>query len=64
MALTFAMALRVMSVTDEMIATGAGFVTTKEVFNYLIVGGIAYFSWTRGVKSLKDPKIAKNDEWQ
>ena len=62
-ALTFSMALRVMVVTDEMIETGVGFVTTEEVFNYLIVGGIAYFSWAQGIKSLKEPKIAKNDEW-
>ncbi len=62
-ALSFAMALRVMIVTDEMIETGAGFVTTEEVFNYLIVGGIAYFSWIHGVKMLKEPKIAKSDEW-
>ena len=62
-ALTFSMALRVMIVTDEMIETGVGFVTTEEIFNYLIVGGIAYFSWAQGVKSLKGPKVDKNDEW-
>ena len=62
-ALTFSMALRVMVVTDEMIETGVGFVTTEEIFNYLIVAGIAYFSWVRGVTSLKESKIAKGDEW-
>jgi hypothetical protein len=62
-ALTFSMALRVMIVTDEMIQTGVGFVTTEEIFNYLIVGGIAYFSWALGLKSLKGPKVDKNDEW-
>jgi hypothetical protein len=62
-ALTFSMALRVMIVTDEMIETGVGFVTTEEIFNYLIVGGIAYLSWAQGVKSLKGPKVEKNDEW-
>ncbi len=62
-ALTFSMALRVMIVTDEMIEKGVGFVTTEEIFNYLIVGGIAYFSWAQGVKSLKGPKVDKNDEW-
>ena len=58
-ALTFAMALRVMVVTDEMLETGAGFVTTEEVFNYLIVGGIAYLSYIRGIKALKVSKIQK-----
>ncbi len=62
-ALTFSMALRVMIVTDEMIETGVGFVTTEEIFNYLIVGGIAYFSWAQGVKALKGSKIEKNDDW-
>jgi len=62
-ALTFSMALRVMVVTDEMIETGVGFVTTEEIFNYLIVAGIAYFSWVRGTTSLKESKIAKRDEW-
>ena len=62
-ALTFSMALRVMVVTDEMIETGVGFVTTEEIFNYLIVAGIVYFSWVRGTTSLKESKIAKRDEW-
>ena len=61
-ALTFSMALRVMIVTDEMIETGVGFVTTEEIFNYLIVGGIAYFSWVQGLKALKGSKIEKNDD--
>jgi len=30
---------------------------------YLIVGGIAYFSWVHGIKLLKGPKVEKNDEW-
>ena len=62
-ALTFSMALRVMIVTDEMIETGVGFVTTEEIFNYLIVGGIAYFSWAQGIRSLKEPKVGKIDKW-
>jgi len=62
-ALTFAMALRVMVVTDDMIETGAGFVTVEEVFNYMIVGGIAYLSYVQGVKSLKEPKIGKQEDW-
>ena len=56
-ALTFSMMLRVMIMTDEMIESGTGFVSFEEIFNYLIVGSIAYLSWVRGIKSLKDPKI-------
>ncbi len=62
-ALTFSMAVRVVVVTDEMIETGVGFVTTEEIFNYVIVAGIAYLSWVQGITSLKDPKIDKSDEW-
>lgn len=62
-ALIVAMALRVMIVTDEMIETAVGFVTPEEVFNYLIVGGIAYFCWAHGIRSLKDANIGKNDNW-
>lgn len=60
-ALTFSMMLRVMIVTDEMIDSGSGFVSVEEIFNYLIVGGIAYLSWARSIKSLKDSKIEKMD---
>jgi len=62
-ALTFSMMLRVMIVTDEMIESGTGIVSFEEIFNYLIVGSIAYLSWARGIKSLKDPKIEKQDVW-
>lgn len=56
-ALTLSMAIRIMVVTDEMIETGRGFVTIEEVTNYMIVGGIAYFSYISGIKLLKDSKI-------
>lgn len=49
-------------VTDEMIETGAGFVTTEEIFNYMIVGGIAYLAYIRSFKSLKESKNHKQEE--
>jgi len=58
-ALTFSMALRVMIITPDMIDTGIGWVTLEEVLNYVMVGGIAYWSWYRGSKLLKDSKISK-----
>ena len=36
---------------------------TARMAYYLIVAGIAYFSWVRGVTSLKESKISKRDEW-
>lgn len=56
-ALTVAMALRVMIVTDEMIETGTGFVTPEEIINYLISGSVAYFAWYRAAQALKSSKI-------
>ena len=57
-ALTVAMALRVMIVTDEMVEMGTGFVTHEEIVNYLISGSVAYFAWYRAVQGLKSSKIA------
>jgi hypothetical protein len=60
-ALTFSMLLRVTMVTDEMIERGTGFVGFEEIVNYLIVGSIAYLSWIRGLKSIKDTNVEKNN---
>lgn len=53
-ALIISMMLRVMIVNDEMLEQGSGFVTIEEIFNYLIVGSIAYMSYLRGFRSLKE----------
>jgi len=50
--LIFGMALRTMVVTDAMIETGAGLVTPAEIANFMIAGGIAYISWSRGLQAL------------
>lgn len=60
-ALTLSMMLRIMIVTDEMIEKGSGYVTGQEIFNYLIVGSIAYLSWSRGIRSLKESNIGKRE---
>lgn len=52
-ALIFGMAMRSMIVTDAMIETGQGIVTTEEVMNFLISGSAAYFAWVRGLDELK-----------
>lgn len=51
-ALIFNMALRSMVVTDQMLETGAGFVTMPEIVNFLIVGGAAYVSYMQGARAL------------
>lgn len=52
-ALILHLALRVMLISDDMLETGAGFVTMPEIINFLISGGIAYFAWAQGMKSLR-----------
>ena len=51
-ALIVTMALRVMVVSDEMIDAGAGVVTPQELINFALSGGIAWFSWQRGIRAL------------
>ena len=51
-ALIVNMALRSMIVTDQMLETGAGFVTMREIINFLIAGFAAYFSYAQGARHL------------
>ena len=52
-ALIFGMAMRTMIVTDQMIETGAGYVTFEEIVNFLISGSAAYLAWVKGLGSIK-----------
>lgn len=56
-ALIMNMALRSMIVTDQMLETGVGFVTTAEIINFVISGSIAWFSWQRGIMALFPPRV-------
>jgi hypothetical protein len=49
-------ALRSMIVTDQMLETGVGFVTTAEIVNFVISGSIAWYSWQRGMSALFRPR--------
>jgi hypothetical protein len=51
-ALIINMALRSMIITDAMLETGTGFVTTAEIINFVISGSVAYFSWQHGMMAL------------
>jgi hypothetical protein len=53
-ALILNMAIRSMVVTDEMLETGVGLVTTPEIINFIISGSIAYYAWFNGMKHLKE----------
>ena len=52
-ALILSVAIRTMVVTDQMIETGAGYLSYEEILNFLIVGGIAYLAWVKGISDLK-----------
>jgi hypothetical protein len=51
--LIISMASRVMIVTDETIEEGRGFVTVRELLNFVIAGTISYASLMRGVLAEK-----------
>ena len=54
-ALILNMALRSMLVTDQMLESGTGFVTTPEIINFVISGGVAYLAWFHGIRALQRP---------
>ena len=51
-ALIFGVALRSMLVSEQMLETGTGFVSTAELLNFLISGSVAWFAWQRGMRQL------------
>lgn len=51
-ALIVVMGLRVMVPTDQVLESGAGIVTTPELLNFVIAGGIAYIAWSQGLQAL------------
>lgn len=53
-ALIVSMAIRTLVVTDQMIETGAGYVTYEEILNFMISGSIAYLAWAKGMSRIKE----------
>ena len=54
--LIFSVALRSMLVSDQMLETGAGFLSMAELLNFLIAGSIAWLAWQRGMTRLFGPR--------
>ena len=52
-ALILHMGMRTMLVTDAMVEGGVGFVTVPEIFNFVIIGSIAYLAFTRSMNQLQ-----------
>lgn len=42
------MGARVMTLSQQMLDSGTGWVTTSEIVNSIIVGGACWLSWMRG----------------
>jgi len=47
------MGVRVMTVSDSLLSTGSGFVTTEEIINFLLAGGAAWIAYTRGTLAIQ-----------
>lgn len=47
------MGVRVMTVSDSLLSTGSGFVTTEEIINFVIAGGAAWIAYTRGTLAIQ-----------
>jgi hypothetical protein len=46
--LIVSMGARVFTISDSMLTTGTGFVTSEEIVNFIIAGGVAWAAYTRG----------------
>ena len=51
--LIITMGVRVMTVSEQMLQTGAGLVRISEILNFLIVGGAAWIAYMRGILAIK-----------
>ncbi len=47
------MGVRVMTMSEQMLATGTGLVTMSEIMNFVIVGMAAWFAWMRGIAAAR-----------
>ena len=45
-----------MFVSEQMLETGSGFLSTAEMMNFMISGSIAWYAWQRGMKQLFGPQ--------
>lgn len=52
--LIVSMGTRVFTITDTMLSTGAGIITTEEIVNFVIAGGVAWLAWFRGTMAIKN----------
>lgn len=51
------MGVRVMTYSDTVLQTGAGFISGEEVINFVLAGGVAWIAYVRGSRAIQ------NDLW-
>lgn len=47
------MGVRVMTASEQILATGTGLVTMSEIMNFMIVGGAAWLAYMRGIAAIR-----------
>jgi len=52
--LIISMGTRVFTISDTMLSSGTGFITTEEIINFVIAGGVAWIAWFRGTMAIQD----------
>lgn len=52
------MGVRVMTISEQMLAAGSGLVTMSEIVNFVLAGGAAWIAWTRGFAELRKHSTA------
>ena len=51
--LIISMGARVMTVSDTVLSSGEGFITSEELINFIISGGAAWIAYTRGTQAIQ-----------
>lgn len=51
--LIISMGARVMTVSDALLSTGEGFITSEEIINFIISGGAAWIAYARGTQAIQ-----------
>ena len=52
--LIITMGVRVMTVSEQLLRTGSGWVTMSEIMNFMIVSMAAWFAYSRGLAAIQE----------
>ena len=51
--LIISMGARVFTLSDTMLSQGTGLITSEEIINFMISGGVAWIAWQRGTMAIQ-----------